>query len=65
MAELKQLVCPSCGAKLKITGDEVQVKCDYCGNAVIVPAELRNKSRRLTPRRRLCRRSKTCNHSGR
>ena len=49
MAELKQLVCPSCGAKLKITGDEVQVKCDYCGNAVIVPEELRNKQPEADP----------------
>lgn len=43
MAELKQLVCPSCGAKASITGDEVQVTCDYCGNPIIVPEELRNK----------------------
>src|SRR5438874_2724161 len=49
MAELKQLVCPSCGAKLKITGDEVQVTCDYCGNAIVVPEELRNKKSEADP----------------
>jgi len=43
MAEMKTRACPSCGAKLEITGDDAQVTCNYCGNAVIVPEALRNK----------------------
>ncbi|MBI5878024.1 MAG: hypothetical protein HZB53_10250 [Chloroflexi bacterium] len=43
MSNIKTLTCPSCGAKLEISGNDAQVTCSYCGNAVIVPEELRNK----------------------
>src|ERR671939_1240927 len=43
MSETKVLACPTCGAQLHVTGEEPQVKCDYCGNNVIVPEELRVK----------------------
>src|ERR671939_250002 len=43
MSEPKVLTCPTCGAQLHVTGEEPQVKCDYCGNNVIVPEELRVK----------------------
>ncbi len=33
--------CPSCGAVLEYQGDEPAVRCAYCGNAVVVPEELR------------------------
>ena len=43
MSEPQVLACPTCGAKLTIKGDEAEVTCSYCGNPVIVPAELRSK----------------------
>jgi predicted RNA-binding Zn-ribbon protein involved in translation (DUF1610 family) len=41
MSETKTFNCPSCGAALTTTGDETEVKCQFCGNTVIVPPELR------------------------
>ena len=42
MSSPKVLTCPACGAKLNITGDEAQVQCEYCGNTIVVPEELRS-----------------------
>lgn len=44
MAELFQ--CPSCGGRLEFDGgDHATVRCDYCGNTVIVPESLRSHTR--------------------
>ena len=31
MARIITASCPSCGANLKLSGDEEVVKCDFCG----------------------------------
>lgn len=41
MSETKTFNCPSCGAALTTTGDAAEIKCQFCGNTVIVPPELR------------------------
>ncbi len=33
--------CPSCGAPLETDGKETNIHCEYCGETVIVPPELR------------------------
>jgi DNA-directed RNA polymerase subunit RPC12/RpoP len=38
--------CPSCGSALSPQGDAAEIKCQYCGNTVIVPEELRTPSAR-------------------
>ena len=43
MSEAKTFNCPSCGAALTTTGDEAELKCQFCGNTVIVPPELRKQ----------------------
>ncbi len=43
MAEEHTFECPSCGGKLATDGTQVQITCDYCGNIVIVPQDLRAK----------------------
>lgn len=50
MSNLITLTCPTCGAQLKVTGKEPQVKCAYCGNTVIVPDALRVKQPEPTRR---------------
>jgi DNA-binding beta-propeller fold protein YncE len=40
---LRVFNCPSCGASLSIEGTDIQVRCQFCGNTVIVPEELRVK----------------------
>ncbi len=37
MADLPTLTCPNCGAALNATGDEKEIKCNYCGTLVVVP----------------------------
>ena len=37
MSELKSLTCPNCGAALTATGNEAEIKCQYCGTTVLVP----------------------------
>lgn len=37
MADLQSLTCPNCGAALTSTGDEPEIKCEYCGTTVRVP----------------------------
>ena len=32
--------CPNCGAKLEYRGGNSALTCQYCGNSVVVPAEL-------------------------
>ncbi len=39
----KEFSCPSCGADLKLKGDEVHVRCPYCESTVFVPEEYRSK----------------------
>ena len=36
--------CPSCGAPLETDGNEATIHCEYCGESVIVPSELRTSS---------------------
>ncbi len=37
MADLSALTCPNCGAALEATGEEKEIKCNYCGTMVLVP----------------------------
>ena len=37
MPDLQALTCPNCGAALTATGDETEIKCQYCGTQVLVP----------------------------
>ena len=41
MSEANAFNCPKCGAGLTATGSAAEMQCPYCGNTVIVPAELR------------------------
>lgn len=34
--ELKHFRCPNCGAILKINQDNIEAKCDYCGQQFVV-----------------------------
>ncbi len=43
MSNTKTFSCPTCNAPLTTTGNETEVQCRFCGNTVIVPAELRNQ----------------------
>src|SRR5579859_3131640 len=42
MSSLKTFNCPTCNAPLTLTGNETEVRCQYCGSMIIVPPELRN-----------------------
>src|SRR5258708_34765836 len=44
MSTLKTFNCPTCNAPLTTTGNEAEVRCQYCGNMVIVPPELRTNA---------------------
>ena len=37
MPDLQALTCPNCGAALKASGTETEIKCQYCGTLVVVP----------------------------
>ncbi len=41
MSDVNTFNCPKCGAVLTATGDQAEMQCQYCGNTVIVPEELR------------------------
>jgi DNA-directed RNA polymerase subunit RPC12/RpoP len=41
MAEGRLFKCPTCGSSLSPEGAQAEVKCQYCGNKVIVPSEFR------------------------
>lgn len=41
VAEVRTFQCPSCAAVLRVPGNATTVKCEYCGNTVEVPADLR------------------------
>lgn len=41
--EGRLFTCPSCGASLTTEGDKAEITCNYCGQTVIVPEELRVK----------------------
>lgn len=43
MSELRTLNCPTCAAPLSLEGlgDAVEMTCKFCGNRVVIPAELR------------------------
>ncbi|QLQ06165.1 MAG: hypothetical protein HZY76_08970 [Anaerolineae bacterium] len=43
MAGERIFECPACGAKLSTDGTQIQIKCEYCGNTVVVPDSLRVK----------------------
>jgi DNA-directed RNA polymerase subunit RPC12/RpoP len=43
MSDAKTFQCPSCGSPILTSGADKEVKCQYCGNTVIVPEELREK----------------------
>lgn len=45
----KTFDCPSCGAGLNYEGGDHIVRCAYCGNAIIVPAELRSEPPQSQP----------------
>ena len=45
MSEARTFKCPSCGSALSPQGDAPEIKCQYCGNTVIVPEELRAPKR--------------------
>ena len=36
MAELTELTCPNCGAKLERVGDAAQAQCPHCGSQLLV-----------------------------
>lgn len=44
MSDVNTFNCPKCGAALTATGDQAEMQCQYCGNTVIVPEELRTTS---------------------
>jgi streptogramin lyase len=44
MPKLHVFACPSCGASLSVDGDAATTKCQFCGNTVIVPEEMRGKA---------------------
>ncbi len=44
MSDVSTFNCPKCGAALTATGDQAEMQCQYCGNTVIVPQELRTTS---------------------
>jgi DNA-directed RNA polymerase subunit RPC12/RpoP len=44
MSNANTFNCPTCDAPLPITGAELEVKCPYCGNVVVVPQSLRGTS---------------------
>lgn len=47
MSTPKTFNCPSCGAALTApTNEAKEIKCNYCGNTVIVPRELRHRTPR-------------------
>ena len=35
--------CPSCGANLENDGSKAAVRCEYCGQSVVVPFEMRSQ----------------------
>ncbi len=43
MPNIQVFACPSCGATLAVEGKEFEIKCQFCGNTVLVPEELRPK----------------------
>ena len=45
----KEFSCPSCGADLKLKGDETHVICPYCESTVFVPDEYRTKPSKTHP----------------
>ncbi len=44
MSEAQALMCSSCGAPLNFKPGEIQVKCEFCGNVMVVPEHLRQPS---------------------
>lgn len=44
MPRLQVLSCPSCGASLSVEEGAPTARCEFCGNTVVVPAELRSSA---------------------
>jgi LSD1 subclass zinc finger protein len=44
MPDVKTFNCPSCGSSLSAQGGAAEIKCQYCGNTVVVPEQLRAPS---------------------
>lgn len=45
MPKLRPFACPSCGASLSVEEGAATTKCQFCGNTVIVPEEIRGTAR--------------------
>src|SRR5262245_52367082 len=43
MSEAEALMCSSCGAPLEFNEGENQVKCEFCGNVMVVPERFRQR----------------------
>ena len=41
MPKLSVFACPSCGASLSVEESAATTTCQFCGNTIIVPEELR------------------------
>lgn len=48
MSNLKSFACPSCNAPLTTTGNDARIRCQFCGNVVIVPPELLTNAARAS-----------------
>jgi sugar lactone lactonase YvrE len=49
MPKLNVFACPSCGASLSVDEGAATTKCQFCGNTVIVPEEIRGRGQREQP----------------
>jgi hypothetical protein len=47
--------CPNCGAQLEYQGGSASLVCQYCGNAVVMPADLQQAHSQDEARRMLAR----------
>jgi predicted RNA-binding Zn-ribbon protein involved in translation (DUF1610 family) len=43
MSEAEASTCSTCGAPLTINEGEIQVKCEFCGNVMVVPERFRQR----------------------
>ena len=45
--------CPDCGARLEYQGGNTSLECPYCGNTVVVPADLQQAQEQAEVRKAL------------